>query len=243
MAPFGRQGNMRKYWAKIILGALLIFGVGFGIVSAARSVKNRIVSGKDIEIPLGSFIGFNLDGTKLGTIRALTIQRTSPKMITGFEIRARLSDSAGFAQMENCHISVNDVQRIDERTHFICLPSDSGYVPFGEVRAELRTGDGMRTLVLPLLLPPGAVADIQNQGASSGLPVSDSAAAEIQSRVRTESQAYRDSVKAAELDNRAAKANETATRYKQRADSLRAHRVTPTVPTPVAPKSAKPPVP
>jgi len=232
---------MRKYWMKIILGALLIFGVGFVVVSAARGVKDKIVSAKDLEIPLGSFIGFNLDGTRLGSIRSLTIQRSSPKLITGFEVKARLTDSSAFSLLEKCHVSVNDIRNIDERTHFICLPSDSGYVPFGEVRAELRTGDGMRTLVLPLLLPPSAVSDIQNHVNSNGLPVSDSAAAEIQRRVRTESQAYRDSLKAADLDSRAARANETANRYKQRADSIRALRATPTVPTPAAPKPVKPP--
>lgn len=234
---------MRKYWTKIILGALLIFGVGFGVVSAARGVKDKIVSSKDIEIPLGSFIGFNLGGTRLGSVRSLTILRSAPKMITGFEVRARLSDSSGFARLENCHVSVNDVKNIDERSHFICLPSDSGYVPFGELRAELRTQGGMRTVVLPLLLPPSAVADIQNHAATSGLPVSDSAAAALESMVKTESQEYRDSVRAAELDTRAAKANETAVRYKERADSIRAHRAAPAVPAPVAPKPVKPPVP
>ncbi len=231
---------MRKYWGKIILGALLIFGVGFGIVSAARGVKNKIISGKDIEIPLGSFIGFNLDGVRLGSIRSLTIRRDSPKLITGFEVRTRLADSAGFGQLENCHVSVNDVQHIDERTHFICLPSDSGYVPFGELRAELRTSDGTRTLVLPLLLPPAAVADIQNHAATTGLPVSDSTAAAMEGRIKVQSQTYRDSVKAAALDNQAAKANEIAARYKHRADSLRALRAPTEVPTPVAPKPTKP---
>lgn len=235
---------MRKYWAKIILAALLIFGVGFGLVSAARGVKNKFVSGKDIEIPLGSFIGFNLSGTRLGSIRSLTIQRSSPKVITGFEIRARLTDSSGFAQMEKCHVSVNDIQHIDERTHFICLPSDSGYVPFGQLRAELRAEDGeMRTLVLPLLLPPEAVADIQNHADAPGAPISDSTAAAIESRVRVQSQVYRDSLKAVDLDDRAAKANATASRYKQRADSLRGlHGGTP-IPTPVAPKPVKRSVP
>lgn len=232
---------MGKYWLKIIVGALLIFGVGFGIVSAAKGVKDKIVSGKDLEIPLGSFIGFNLEGTRLGSIRSLTIRRSSPKMVTGFEVRARLTDSAGFARLEKCHVSVSDVQRIDERTHFVCLLSDSGYVPFGQLRAELRTHDGMRTVVQPLLLPPSAVADIQNQAATSGLPVSDSVVEAMETRVRNESQAYRDSVKAADLDSRAARANETAARYKQRADSIRARRATPEVPAPVAPKPAKPP--
>lgn len=237
---------MRKYWGKIILSALLIFGVGFGIVSAARGLKNKIISGKDLQIPLGSFIGFNLDGVRLGSIRSLTIQRDSPKLITGFEIRARLTDSTGFAQLEKCHVTVSDVKNINENTHFVCLPSDSGLVQFGELRAELRTNDGMRTLVLPLLLPPGAVADIQNHGANTGLPVSDSAAAALESRVKADAEAYRDSVKAAELDNRAAKANETAARYKQRADSLRALRAPPATPVPptskaAAPKPVKPP--
>jgi hypothetical protein len=234
---------MRKYWFKIILGALLIFGAGFGIVSAARGVRNKIVSGKDIEIPLGSFIGFNLDGTKLGSIRSLTIRRESPKLITGFEVRTRLTDAAAYDKLKDCHVTVSDVKNIDERTHFICLSSDTGYVQFGELRAELRTDQGMNTLVLPLLLPPGAVADIQNHAAASGLPVSDSVAAEMEAMVRTQSQAYRDSVKAADLDSRAARANETASRYKQRADSIRAHGTTPTVPAPVAPKPVKPPAP
>lgn len=237
---------MRKYWFKIGFGMLLIFGVGFGLVSAARGVKNKIVSGRDIEIPLGSFIGFNLDGTRLGSIRSLIIRRSSPKMITGFEVRTRLTDTTGFAKLEKCHVSVNDVQHIDERTHFICLPSDSGYTPFGELRAELRTDDGTRTVVLPLLLPPDAVSDIQNHATNSGLPVSDSAAAELESRVRVQSQNYRDSVKAADLDDRATRATETANRYKQRADSLRGHRALPPAPTPgapkaVPPKAAKPP--
>ena len=234
---------MRKYWGKIILGALLIFGVGFGLVSAARGVKNQIVSGKDIEIPLGSFIGFNLDGTKLGSIRSLTIRRSSPRLITGFEVRTRLTDAAAYDKLKDCHVTVNDVQHIDERTHFVCLSSDTGYVAFGELRAELHTDEGTNTLVLPLLLPPGAVAGIQNHPTTSGLPVSDSVAAEMEVRVRSQSQTYRDSLKAADLDSRAARANETAARYTHRADSIRAHGATPMVPTPVAPKRVKPPVP
>jgi hypothetical protein len=233
---------MGKYWFKIVLGALLIFGVGFGVVSAARGVKDKIVSGKDIEIPLGSFIGFNLDGTSLGSVRSLTIRRSSPKMITGFDVRARLTDTSGYERLKSCQLTVNDIQHVDERTHFVCLHSDSGLVQFGELRAELRSDHGMSTLVLPILLPPGTVADIQNHAATSGLPVSDSAAAAMETFVRSESQTYRDSVRAAELDTRAARANETANRYKQRADSIRALR-TPAAPTPVVPKATKPPVP
>lgn len=228
---------MRKYWLKIGVGALLIFGVGFGIVSAARSVKNTIVFSKDIEIPLGPFIGFNLEGSKLGSIRTFTIKRSAPKLITGFELRVRLNDSMGFARLEKCNVSVNEVNHIDERTHFVCLRSDSGYVPFGEVRAELRGMDGSRVLVLPLLLPPDAVAGIQRGGGDpAAADLADSVAAEVQSRVKVQSRAYRDSVRAEDADQNAA-------RYKRRADSLRAAAAGSSVPAPVAPRPVKPPTP
>ena len=62
---------MRKYWFKIGFGALLIFVVGFGMMTGVRRVKNKITSSQDIEIPLGPFIGFNR-WTKLGTIRTIS---------------------------------------------------------------------------------------------------------------------------------------------------------------------------
>lgn len=225
---------MRKYWIKIVFGMLVIFAVGFGVMSAARGVGRKIHSNRDLEIPLGPFIGFNLDGTKLGSIRALTIKRSAPKLIEGFNLRVRLTDSSGFARLENCHVSVNDAQRIDERTHFVCLLSDSGYVSFGEVRAELRNNDGMRTLVLPLLLPPSAVADIQNAGSNPDAPdLADSVAAEVRDRVKLQSRAYRDSVRAVEAES-------SSVKYKRRADSLREASKGASIPPPLQPKPPTP---
>jgi hypothetical protein len=223
---------MRKYWLKIGFGAFLIFAVGFIFISGVRGVKHKIMSDQDLEIPLGAFIDFNLDGTKLGSIRSLTIKRSAPKMLVGFDLRVRLSDSSGYAAIENCHVSVNDTRNIDERTHFICLKSDSGYVPFGEVRAELRSSDDSRTYVTPLLLPPSAVADIQRGGGDpAGPSLGDSIRAEVASRIRVQSRVYRDSIRAAELDR-------TAERAKQKADSIRRSSA---ARTPDAPVPAKPP--
>lgn len=228
---------MRKYWFKIVFGALLIFAVGFGMMSAARGVKHKITSDQDIEIPLGPFIGFSLDGTKLGTIRSLTIRRSAPKMLAGFDLRVRLADSSGLATIEKCHLSVNDARSIDERTRFVCLASDSGYVPFGMLRAELRTDHGTRVIETPLLLPPSAVADIQRGGGDpAATDLADSIQAEVASRIKVQSRAYRDSLKAAEYDQAAARA-------KFKADSIRARATAVTPETPVAPKPIKPPTP
>jgi hypothetical protein len=225
---------MRKYWVKIGFGALLIFLVGYSVVSAVRKVKNTIISGHDITIPLGSFIKFNLDGGELGSIRSLTIRRSAPKMVTGFEVRVRLADSLAFAKLENCKVTVNDANRIDERTRFTCLVSDSGFQSFGEVRAELRNDTDDRTLVLPLYLPLSAIQDIQREGGDSATTsIGDSIAREVNSRVRVQARTFADSIAAARLDKRAED-------YKRRADSIRNRSATIAVPAPPAGTPAKP---
>ena len=228
---------MRKYWLKIGFGAFLIFAVGSIFISGVRGVKHKIMSNQDLTIPLGPFVDFNLNGAKLGSIRSLTIRRNAPKLIAGFDLRVRLSDSAAFAALENCHMSVNDARNIDERTHFVCLQSDSGYVAFGEVRAELRTDNDSRVYVTPLLLPPSAVADIQRGGSDpAGVDLGDSIQDEVQSRIKVQSRVYRDSIRAAELDR-------TAERARQKADSIRRQSAA-SAPAPAEPvKAIKPPTP
>lgn len=223
---------MRKYWGKITLSALLIFIVGYGVVNAGRKVKDSIVTSKDITIPLGSFVAFKLDGVKVGSIRRIRIRRSEPKVIAGFDVRVRLSDSAAFERLQDCRLSVDDADNFDERTTFTCLQSDSGYQSFGEVTATLLNSDNDRTLVVPLLLPEAAIADIQ-RGHSGGMGASrgDSIAAEVEKRARVLEQAWNDSVEAARLDKR-------SELYKARADSIR-QRQKATAPPP-APAEAAP---
>ena len=212
---------MRGYWFRIIVGALLIGGVGFGFVSLIRKGKSYVESSKDLTIPLGSFIPFRLDGQKVGTIRSLAIRRSAPKELNGFDLRIRLSDSAAFTRLGECNLSVTDPQHFDERTTFSCLASDSGYQSFGEVRMDLREDGNTRTLVRPLLLPETAIREMQRHASDSvSSRFTDSIAAEVRSRARVQSRAYSDSVRAAELDRQ-------ALRMKQKADSLRAKAIPP----------------
>ena len=229
---------MRRYWGKIILGMLLIFAVGFAFISVGRNVKQSIETNKDITIPLGSFVGFKLDGVRVGSIRQIRIRRSEPKVLAGFDVRVRLSDTAAFTRLQNCRLSVNDAHNFDERTSFLCLPSDSGYEPFGEVTAYLSDPDhDDPTLVLPLLLPQQVVAEIRRGGdpSSPGGDKADSLAAEVGKRARVLEQQYQDSVTAASLDKRSAQ-------LKARADSIRARQAGKAVPpaAPVPPAEANP---
>ena len=222
---------MRKYWGKVTLSALLIFIVGYGIVSAGRKVKDSIVTSKDITIPLGSFIAFKLDGTRVGSIRQIRIRRSEPRIIAGFDVRVRLSDTAAFDRLRDCRLSVNDAHHFDERTSFICLQSDSGYQQFGEVTAYLVNPNNDRTLALPLLLPDAAVAEFQRRipdGRTAS--VGDSIATEVQKRARVLERQFDDSVEAARLDKR-------SELYKARADSIRQRQKSQTVP-PTPPEAA-----
>jgi hypothetical protein len=206
---------MGKYWIKILLGALLIFGVGFAGYASVRRVVGEIKSDHDLTIPLGNFIGFNLNGERLGTLRSLSIKRSGPRELSGFGIRVRLTDTLGVAKLQNCMVSVTDPENIDEKTMFFCLKSDTGYTVFGEFRADLRMEDGnVSTTVLPLYLPSPTVQDIlRKQGDSVG--VNESKAAEIRERVRTQSRVIADSIRAEALEKNAMK-------LKAQADSLRA---------------------
>ena len=208
---------MGKYWVRIGLGALLVFGVGYAAYATGRRVVEKIDSDQDLTIPLGAFVPFKLDGDKLGTFRSLTILRSAPREVTGFALRARLTDTAAFERVQNCKLSVTDPERIDERTTFFCLASDSGYEAFGEVRLDLRVGDDTRTVVQPLLLPQSTVQHFRRGGADSGSGrfLSDSIASEVRARVRVQSRAYNDSVRAARLER-------SARQMQQQADSIRA---------------------
>ena len=217
---------MGKYWFKIGFGAAMIFLVGFGVLSAGRHFRHSIDSNKDLTIPLGGFIPFKLDGVEVGKLRSLTIHRSSPKVITGFGVSARLSDSSLFEKLRDCRFSVTDASHIDERTTFFCLKSDSGYQTFGEVRMSLRIPGGMQTLVQPLLLPESAVRDFQRHGADSvAAPVTDSLVPAVEARVREQQRAYNDSVTAARLEKRAKD-------MQRQADSLRAKPPLTAVPAP-----------
>jgi hypothetical protein len=220
---------MRKYWLKVVFGALAVFAVGMIVVSAIRSGRSsvrEIVDGTGpISIPLPSMVPFNLDGVRIGSIRRLTIYRSAAKTPSSLNVTVQLPDSISSARFANCILVADSLENIDEHTSFRCAAAadtaGKGFVPFGSVLLRGRND------TIPLLLPQRTVRDFteQHRGGSDGPngDAGDSIDAVADSIVdRAESRA--DSLEKAAEDaaNRAAGAGERARASIQlQADSIR----------------------
>lgn len=159
---------MKRYWFKIVLGALGIFAVGMIVVTAIRKATNQVRVYRDtaapisIPFPLG-IVPFRLDGDKLGTVEHLTLLRDSPEGISNIRLVIKVADSIARGRLANCMLVVNDVEHFDNRTTFTCQGADTAglqLVPYGQVDLE---GAGT---TLPLLLPASAVADLRSEATS-----------------------------------------------------------------------------
>jgi hypothetical protein len=165
---------MRSYWMRIALGALAIFTVGMTgralINRGIGSVKGVVEGSGPLSIPL-AFIPFELSGNKLGTFERVTLERTAPRSVSSVRIEVKLADSTVARGLEGCRLAANldadengdhninlERGRFAEGT-FWCADdaaSDTALVEYGQ--AVFRPGD----VTVPLYLPPGLVAELQN---------------------------------------------------------------------------------
>ncbi len=157
---------MTRYWIKIGLGALLVFAVGmagyFGVRKGVGTVHTVFETSDPLSIPI-KFATFRVDGAALGKLERLTLLRTAPKQVSSVEVTVRL-DSASFAErLRDCIMRIDDVEKIDERTSFVCVTGDQtnaagAFEDFGVLIVE------GTDLILPLRLPSAAVQDLRNRG-------------------------------------------------------------------------------
>lgn len=168
---------MTRYWIKITLGALLIFAIGmainFGVRKGVSTVHTVIETADPISIPI-RFATFRVDGVALGKLRELKLLRTAPKQVSAAEISVRLDSAAYADRLATCALRIDDLEKIDERTTFVCVTSDNpgmpgAFEPFGEVKVE------GTDIVLPLLLPAAAVRDFRSQGVDSAAAAAEAA--------------------------------------------------------------------
>lgn len=154
---------MRSYWMRILAGALAIFAIGMvGITLWRRGVVkvNEVVSGTGpLSFPL-PFVPFQLDGSKLGRVERMVVNRDSPKKVSSVDLEVKLEDSLVAQGLAGCRLAANvesdssipgdinlHVNRAGDRTFFFCATNDSAFVEFGKVR--LKPGD----VIVPLLVP------------------------------------------------------------------------------------------
>jgi hypothetical protein len=155
---------MKWYWAKITLGAIAVFAVGYASVWFVRgrvhSFRRMVESSDPISIPL-AFFPFTVDGARAGTFRGVRIERSSPKRVERVILRVALADS-GAPDLATCRLTSATPGNFNPETGFRCLApeqTDSALVSFGSVTITRKGGPD---LTLPLLLDSALVADMRN---------------------------------------------------------------------------------
>ena len=175
---------MRNYWLRIVLGALAIFAVGMVIARMVRRgtvAVHEIAEGSGpISVPLPGFVPFSLDGSRLGSVRRITMYRDAPKRPSSFVVSVSLPDSVPSDRLARCIILVDTSQNtagtstdINAKTAFRCLSAadtaGKDLVPFGTIVIRSR-GDSF-----PFLLPRKVVDDMR----SPARPAADSVTAAL----------------------------------------------------------------
>ena len=162
---------MRNYWLRIVLGALVIFGVGMVIArmfQRGRTAVRDIAEGSGpISVPVPGFVPFSLDGNRLGSIRRITLYRSAPKQPSGFVVSVNLPDSITSDRLARCILLVDTSQNtggtsfnVNAKTAFRCLSAadtaGKDLVPFGTIVIRARSDS------FPLLLPRQVVEEMRN---------------------------------------------------------------------------------
>jgi hypothetical protein len=217
---------MRSYWLRIMMGAFAIFVVGMIGITVFRRGRSRvesvIASAQPLSFPL-PFVPFQLDGSKLGTIERLTVNRDAPKKVSSIELQVKMDDSLVAKGLAGCRLAANvesdsskpgdvnlQMNRLDRRTFFFCASSDSGFEPMG--KAKLTPGD----VELPLLVPEKLAAHLRNGDWSSNEDSTDALEA------RADSLADAAETMADSATTKAAKAEALSQLRSRLGDSLRA---------------------
>jgi hypothetical protein len=230
---------MRSYWFRIIVGALAIFAIGMVGVTMIRRGRDRVtavVTGSGpLNIPL-AFVPFQLDGSKLGTVEHLMINREAPKKLSSVHVEVKLEDSLLAQGLAGCRLAANidsdssspggdvdvHVGRLRKHPFFFCAGRDSALVPFGTV--TLNPGD----VTVPLLLPHELVDKLRSGEWARDEDSTSSAdlLAERAESLADESEARADSVEASREGREAARlirsriGDSLRVEGKRRADSL-----------------------
>ncbi|MFZ9689920.1 MAG: hypothetical protein ACO3DS_08800 [Phycisphaerales bacterium] len=163
-----------KYWIRIFLGMFAIFVVGMVVVRGVTAGKEKVRTFAEgtasLTVPMFG-AAFRVGGTQLGSIESLRIERDAPKVIGGFHLDVTLKDGVDVHQFDDCEVTVDNPEQIDDETQFACLTAaDSGFaalVPFGTITFQ-PSGERHR-----LMVPRQVVAEIQSVGHEAKVPVAE----------------------------------------------------------------------
>lgn len=145
---------MNRYWTRIGLGALLVFCVGLTGMVAVRKAKAEVGSllGTAVSrLPRQlAHLPFRLHGRQIGEVTGIDVVRNSPGELGTVTIRVAMAGEAQAAELGECQLTANDLERWNSRTGFRCAEE-------AEIAADLvrvgdvifQPGDLSRALYLP----------------------------------------------------------------------------------------------
>jgi hypothetical protein len=152
---------MKRYWIRIALGALLIFGCGLVGLAAVRKGKAEVrnfLAPTARRLPLSfANIGFRLDGRHIGELTGLDIARNGPADIGKVTGHVELSSTDGLDALGNCSLTLENTRHLNTHSSFSCAAA-----------ADLENGNLVKVgefifqpgkLVRPFYLPSDVVAD------------------------------------------------------------------------------------
>ncbi len=146
---------MNRYWSRIALGALLVFGLGLTGMVAIRRGKAEVKSLLTVaagRLPLQlANLKFRFDGRGLGEITGIEVNRNGLNDLGRVRVRVALRDRNDLETLRACAVTLEDVSRISDRTGFRCAGTtelEAGeFTRVGEISFE--PGNVTRPLYLP----------------------------------------------------------------------------------------------
>ena len=150
---------MNRYWMRIALGALLVFGLGLTTMAAVRKGKaevSNLLSTAASRLPLKlAHMGFRLRGEPIGEVTGIDVQRGAADELGRVTIRVALNGNADLEELRECRLTADNVERWNDQSGFRCAAD-------AEVEGDLiRMGEVVfqpEDLTRPLYLP-GRLAD------------------------------------------------------------------------------------
>ncbi|HEV8598585.1 MAG TPA: hypothetical protein VGQ69_04440 [Gemmatimonadales bacterium] len=164
---------MNRYWTRIALGALLVFGLGLAGLAAVRKGKAEVrsfLTTAATRLPLRfANIDFRLNGRRMGELTGLEIVRNSSAELGRLTGHVELTEPGAATELRDCSLTLEDVRHLNRRSSFLCAGerelASGRLVEVGEVIFQ------PEDFARPLYLPEHAVdewrrSEIQSLNAS-----------------------------------------------------------------------------
>ena len=133
---------MDRYWARIGIGALAIFGVGFtGVTLAKKGIHDLKTAAIDqvaeaLKHPSTDLLNFRLDGRRIGQVRSIEVSNEGEWTAKSVLMQVALLNGREPEDLADCQLATEDIEYRKDAA-FRCVTGDEvkdeGLVQIGEV--------------------------------------------------------------------------------------------------------------